>query len=258
VPPSSSFGRDRLAPEPDGPGVISSGRRRNPSTRAVASARHGFVFGPEATVFVARYSPPFRSRVSERVATMSHSRMPGTIASSKAPSIRITISPLRSNSAISSSVLTSRAARVAGAASMMDTPARSSASSPGVPRRSSATRSPRRPSSCIAEIVSAAHPAASSFARSVNSHERIGRTSAAARRDRWIEFGCSNRIGVPSAGTSAHRTNVLMLQTGIADAPVAYRTFGSLNRRQTSTSRWRIASWRRSSRPVRSARRSIP
>jgi hypothetical protein len=47
----------------------------------------------------------------------------------------------------------------------------------------------------------------------------MGRTSTPSTR--CAEFGCSNRIGAPSAGTTAHRVNVLIDQIGIVIAPVA-------------------------------------
>ena len=209
-------------------------------------------------MLVARYSPPARSSVSDRTASRSRSRTPGAIDVSNAASMSITIGPFRSNSASSSGVFTSRAARVTGRASRSVAPSRCRARNPGVPSRSTATTSVPAPSSRSASIVSLAHAAASSSDPSTNSQARIGRTSSATSRERWIEFGCSNRIGRPETGTTAQRTKVLMLQTGIADAPVAYRMFGSWNRTHAPTPASPIACCSRSSRPARRRARSMP
>ena len=71
----------------------------------------------------------------------SRSETPGAIAASNAASISITSPALRSNSSISSGVLTRRACWVTGAESTGRTPRSSSARNAGVPRRSTATRS---------------------------------------------------------------------------------------------------------------------
>ena len=87
--------------------------------------------------------------------------------------------------------------------------------------RSSPIRVRSTPSSAIAATTSRAHTRASAIGSSKNSHACIRRTSTAIPLERCIEFPCSNRIGVPSAGTTAHRTNVLIAYGGIAVAPVA-------------------------------------
>ena len=56
---------------------------------------------------------------------------------------------------------------------------------------------------------------------SLNSQAGIGRTSATTGAARYRSFGCSNRMGAPSAGTTAHRTNAPLEYTVIAAVPVA-------------------------------------
>ena len=75
---------------------------------------------------------------------------------------------------------------------------------------------------------------------SMNSHGCIGRTSASISRNRCTEFPCMKTIGRPSAGTIAQLMKVVLLQMGMADTPVAYRTFGSLKSRHDSTPGARI------------------
>jgi hypothetical protein len=76
---------------------------------------------------------------------------------------------------------------------------------------------------------------------------RTASTVSARAAIRWIEFGCSNRMGVPSAGTRAQRTIVLIDHTGIAVAPVVQRMLGSLNNSRTSAPRSFIERWSRPS-----------
>ena len=212
------------------------------------------MLGPLQTVVVARYSPPPRTITSLITASSSRSLTSGAIASSNAAIMSITISAFTSSNASSCGVLTRRASCVTGAESRIAMPRRWRATYPGAPSRSIARISAPAPlSPRMADSVSSAHRSASACGSSKNSQACMGRTSGARDAERCIEFVCSNRIGVPSWGTTAHRTNVLIAYTGIALAPVAYRTFGSLKSTQTSTPRLLIAAWSLLSRSMRSA-----
>ena len=113
------------------------------------------------------------------------------------------------NSRTSSGVLTSRAASVVGAESTNVYPSALQREEPGraepVERRS---RFAVTPSSRIAAAISSAHPSAARRRRRRTPTRASAERPLASVRGRCTEFGCSNRIGVPSTGTSAHRTNV--------------------------------------------------
>jgi hypothetical protein len=70
------------------------------------------------------------------------------------------------------------------------------------------------------------------------------------------DSACSNTIGVPSAGTSAHRTDALMLYTVMMAVPVAYRMLPGMKKSATSAPAARMAACRLASRSARSVGRS--
>ena len=102
--------------QPSIPTVSVSTNTRSPasSRRSVASARHGFVFGPERTPRVTRYSPPPRTITSESTASRSRSRTPGAIAASNAPSMAMHEPPVRSRERDLLGVFTARASITIG------------------------------------------------------------------------------------------------------------------------------------------------
>ncbi len=203
-------------------------------------------------MFVAKYSPPSRRSTRAISPSSSRSETPGASEASTARSSASITAAFRSNSERSTGPFTRRACCVTGPESRSLMPADRSARYAAVPARSTATRSPVTPNSRSAATVTCAHAPASATGSSKNSQACIGRTSGARRRDRCTEFGCSKRMGWPSCGTTAHRTNVLIAYTGIALAPVAYRMLGSLKRTQAATSCARIDPCNRASRSVRS------
>jgi hypothetical protein len=162
------------------------------------------------TVFMARYSPPLRIMTPASTASRSRSLTSGAIALSNAASISITNPAFASSSRISSGVFTRRASCVTGAESPTPIPRLASAGYASAPQPVHGYRR-----SFDTELSDGgeelARPGCRLRHRIVGELPRVHPAHVGDAQGRAVHrVAVLEEVGVTSAGTRAHRTNVLI------------------------------------------------